>query len=223
MMTTTTTRSTYHHGDLRAALVAAGLAMLEAGEPFSLRALARQAGVSPAAPYRHFPDRDALESALAVRGMQDLMVALAPNGQTPATSEEVAELGVRYVRFALARPALFRLMFGRECDDQDDERVRAAAALHDYLATVLGHVFPDTDADALATAGWSLAHGLAFLHLDGKLANSDPAAVDARVRAAYAAVLPATTSKPKPAASKQSKTKASKTKPRAKSDTRRKS
>ena len=223
MMTTTTTRSTYHHGDLRAALVAAGLAMLEAGEPFSLRALARQAGVSPAAPYRHFPDRDALESALAVRGMQDLMVALAPNGQTPATSEEVAELGVRYVRFALARPALFRLMFGRECDDQDDERVRAAAALHDYLATVLGHVFPNADADALATAGWSLAHGLAFLHLDGKLANSDPAAVDARVRAAYSAVLPATTSKPKPAASKQRKTKASKTKPRAKSDTRRKS
>ena len=222
-MTTTTTRSTYHHGDLRAALVAAGLAMLEAGEPFSLRALARQAGVSPAAPYRHFPDRDALESALAVRGMQDLMVALAPNGQTPATSEEVAELGVRYVRFALARPALFRLMFGRECDDQDDERVRAAAALHDYLATVLGHVFPNADADALATAGWSLAHGLAFLHLDGKLANSDPAAVDARVRAAYSAVLPATTSKPKPAASKQRKTKASKTKPRAKSDTRRKS
>jgi AcrR family transcriptional regulator len=223
MMTTTTTRSTYHHGDLRAALVAAGLAMLEAGEPFSLRALARQAGVSPTAPYRHFPDRDALESALAVRGLQDLMVALAPNGQTPATSEEVAELGVRYVRFALARPALFRLMFGRECDDQDDERVRAAAALHDYLATVLGHVFPNADADALATAGWSLAHGLAFLHLDGKLANSDPAAVDARVRAAFAAVLPATTSKPKPAASKQRKTKASKTKPRAKSDTRRKS
>ena len=99
-----------------------------------------------------------------------------------------------------------RLMFGRECDDQNDERVHAAAALHDHLATVLGHVFPDTDADALATAGWSLAHGLAFLHLDGKLANSDPAAVDARVRAAYAAVLPATTSKPKPAASKQRKT-----------------
>lgn len=159
-MTTTTTRSTYHHGDLRAALVAAGLAMLEAGEPFSLRALARQAGVSPAAPYRHFPDRDALESALAVRGMQDLMVALAPNGQTPATSEEVAELGVRYVRFALAHPALFRLMFSRECDDQDDERVRAAAALHDYLATVLGHAYPN-GADALATAGWSLAHGTA--------------------------------------------------------------
>ena len=73
------------------------------------------------------------------------------------------------------------------------------------------------------TVNPALAHGLAFLHLDGKLANSDPAAVDARVRAAYAAVLPATTSKPKPAASKQRKTKASKTKPRAKSDTRRKS
>lgn len=189
---TAATKSSYHHGDLRAALLTAGLAMLEAGEPFSLRALAREAGVSPTAPYRHFPDREALESALAVRGLQDLMADLAADVPTPETSEEVADLAVRYVRFALAHPALFRLMFGRECDAQDDERVRAAAALHDYLTVVLGRVYPDADAQALATAGWSLAHGLAFLHLDGKLTNADPSAIDARVRAAYAAVLPPT-------------------------------
>lgn len=183
-------RSTYHHGDLRAALVAAGMAMLEAGEPFSLRALARQAGVSPTAPYRHFADRDALESALAVQGLRDLMSDLTAGHGVPKSASDVTEVGVRYVRFALRRPALFRLTFARPCDDRDDERVQAAAVLRDYLAAVMTAVFPDADADALATAGWSLAHGLAFLHLDGKLPNTDPAAVDGRVRSAFAAVLP---------------------------------
>ncbi|HBY24219.1 MAG: TetR/AcrR family transcriptional regulator [Propionibacteriaceae bacterium] len=189
-MTGISDRSSYHHGDLRATLVSAGMAMLEESEPFSLRALARRAGVSPTAPYRHFPDREALESALAVEGLRALMVELAANGATPTSSEQIAELAVRYVRFALARPALFRLMFGRECDDQDDDRVRAAGALHAYLAEVLGRVYPNADSDILATAGWSTAHGLAFLHLDGKLPNSDPAAIDARVRATFAAILP---------------------------------
>ncbi len=147
--------------------------MLEAGEPFSPRALARRAGVSPTAPYRHFPDRDALESALAVQGLRELMSELAAGG-APSTSGEAAELGVRYVRFALAGPALFRLMFGRPCDDRDEDRVRASGALHDYLADAMGTLYPGADAAALATAGWALAHGLAFLHLDGKLDNTDP-------------------------------------------------
>lgn len=197
-MRTASEKATYHHGDLRATLVTAGMVMLEAGEPFSLRALARRAGVSPTAPYRHFPDREALESALAVEGLRALMVELAADGATPTSSGQIAELAVRYVRFALARPALFRLMFGRECDDQDDARVQAAGALHVYLAEVLGTVYPTADSGILATAGWSTAHGLAFLHLDGKLANSDPAAIDARVRATFAAILPPPSSTPAP-------------------------
>ena len=179
----------YHHGDLRATLMLAALEMLEAGEPFSLRALARRAGVSTAAPYRHFADREALEAALAVEGLRELMRELAGDGRAPATTAEVGELAVGYVRFALRRPALFRLMFGRECDEQNDERVRAAGALHDFLAGVMGEVFPQSDPVALATAGWSLAHGLAFLHLDGKLENADAAAIDERVRETFAAVL----------------------------------
>lgn len=182
----------YHHGDLRAALILAALEMLEAGEPFSMRALARRAGVSPAAPYRHFADREALESALAVHGLRELMRALTAEVEPPTSAAEVGELAVGYVRFALRRPALFRLMFGQACDDQNDDRVRAAAALHDYLALVMSRVFPGSDPVALATADWALAHGLAFLHLDGKLAADDPTVVDHRVRTTFAAVSPPT-------------------------------
>lgn len=189
-MTSDSAKPRYHHGDLRAALVLAALEMLEAGEPFSLRAVARRAGVSTAAPYRHFADREALESALAVHGLEELMSELAGDRELPASAVEIGDLAVGYVRFALRRPALFRLMFGRPCDDRDDERVRAAAALHDYLEDVMTAVLPQADPAAPATAAWSLAHGLAFLHLDGKLANTDQAAIDLRVRSAFAAAFP---------------------------------
>ena len=167
--------------------------MLESGEPFSLRALARDAGVSTAAPYRHFADREELESALAVHGLQELMRELTADREPPTTAEDIGEVAVRYVRFAMRRPALFHLMFGQPCDDQNDERVRAAAALRGYLREVMARVFPQSEPDALATAGWSLAHGLAFLHLDGKLPNADPEKIDERVRAAFAAVFPPVT------------------------------
>lgn len=178
----------YHHADLRSALILAASEMLEAGESFSLRAVARRAGVSTAAPYRHFADREALESALAVHGLRELMTELTASGPAPTSAAEVGELAVGYVRFAVRRPALFRLMFGQPCDDRDDNRVRAAGALHDYLKAVMATVFPKSDPVVLATAGWSLAHGLAFLHLDGKLANTDQAVIDERVRSAFAAV-----------------------------------
>ncbi|WP_223881038.1 TetR-like C-terminal domain-containing protein [Nesterenkonia ebinurensis] len=103
---------------------------------------------------------------------------------------EVTELAAGYVRFALRRPALFRLMFGQACDDEDDQRVAAAGALHDYLESVMAEVFPQSDPVAMATAGWSLAHGLAFLHLDGKLPNTDQSAIDQRVRSTFAVVFP---------------------------------
>ncbi len=189
-MTASSAKSSYHHGELRAALVTAALEMLEAGETFSLRALARRAGVTTAAPYRHFTDRDAVESAVAVHGLRELMRELTADRPRPTSAAHIAELAVDYVRFARRRPALFRLMFGRECDDQDDERVRAAGALHDYLTAVMAEVFPRSDPLALSTAGWSLAHGLAFLHLDGKLPPTDQAAIDERVRSTVAAVFP---------------------------------
>ncbi|MFI8529890.1 TetR/AcrR family transcriptional regulator [Streptomyces aquilus] len=184
----TSEKSGYHHGDLRAALLSTAMEMLEGGEPFSLRAVARQAGVSPTAPYRHFKDRDALESALAVEGFRDLLADLDGGRGLPASLPDLAEFAVAYVAFALRRPALFHVMFGKPCDDADDERVKAADALHQLLADALDRVFPDADASALATAGWGLAHGLACLYLDGKLPAASSEEIAGRVRSTFLAI-----------------------------------
>jgi AcrR family transcriptional regulator len=160
-----------------------------------MRAVARRAGVSQTAPYRHFADRAALDGAVAVAGFQALTADLAdaleamPPGSTP--EEVLGELGVTYVHFALRRQAEFRIMFGNECDTVDAERVLASQALHAVLYDVLAEMFPSADVPSLSTALWAMAHGLAFLHLDGKLRPEHLDEVDARVRAAVAAVLAA--------------------------------
>jgi len=174
-------------------LVTSAIEMLEAEEPYSMRAVARRAGVSPTAPYRHFADRSALDSAVAVEGFKDLRDAMARVlAEVPAGAGRVdllAELGIAYVDFALRRPAVFRLMFGNECDTADSDRVRASQDLHAVLGDVLARLFPGPDRAALATALWGLAHGLAFLHLDGKYRPEPAEEVAERVRAAVAAIL----------------------------------
>ncbi|MGN7862326.1 TetR/AcrR family transcriptional regulator [Microbacterium sp. 22303] len=188
-----TFEKSYHHGDLRAALLAAAIELLESGEPFSMRAVARRAGVSQTAPYRHFADRNALDGAVAVAGFRDLASDLtdaldaAPPGATPA--DILGGLGVAYVFFALRRPTEFRIMFGNECDDADAERVLAAQRLNAVLDDALADLFPGADVPHLSTALWGMAHGLAFLHLDGKMRPENLDEVEARVRAAVAAVL----------------------------------
>jgi AcrR family transcriptional regulator len=188
-----TSEKGYHHGDLRAALLAASVELLESGEPFSMRAVARRAGVSQTAPYRHFADRSALDNAVAVAGFEDLASDLAAAlDATPAATAPIdvlGGLGVAYVLFALRRPAEFRIMFGNECDDADAERVLASEKLQAVLDEVLARLFPDADIPSLSTALWAMAHGLAFLHLDGKLRPEPLDEVEARVRAAVGAVL----------------------------------
>ena len=158
-----------------------------------MRAIARRAGVSPTAPYRHFADRGALESAVAVEGFidmrGDLTASLRRLPGDASAEEAIAALGIAYVTFALRRPAVFRLMFGNECDDADSDRVRSSQALHAVLHDVLARLFPGQASPELATALWGLAHGLAFLHLDGKYRPEPADAVAARVRAAVAAIL----------------------------------
>lgn len=188
-----TAEKSYHHGDLRAALLAAAAESLEAGETPSIRAVARRAGVSPTAPYRHFADRDALDSALAVQGFRelhaDLTAALADVTASASPQETLGTLAVSYVGFALRRPALFHLMFGNECDEADSERVQASGRLHELLGAVVTRLFPAADATALALALWSVAHGLAFLHLDGKLRPEPADEVERRIRSSIAAIL----------------------------------
>lgn len=188
-----TLKSSYHHGDLRTALISAAVDILEAGEPYSLRAVARRAGVSPTAPYRHFTDREALDSAVAVEGFKDLREqlaqTLASHTDVTAAPEALAELGVAYVNFALRRPAVFRLMFGNECDQSDSARVQASQALHTVLNEALERMLPAKASAELATALWGLAHGLAFLHLDGKYRPAPTEKVAARVRDSVLAIL----------------------------------
>jgi AcrR family transcriptional regulator len=193
-----TAKATYHHGDLGAALLRAAKELLEEGgeTALSLRAVARRAGVSPAAPYRHYADREALVSAVAAVGYQELAERLAAVDPAPATAEQLAAVAVAYVRFALERPALFRIMFGEPCDRDNDERVVATAAVSLYVRGIVERAFPQADADALATAVWALVHGLAYLHLDGKLDASSPDVVADRVASAIHAVLTATATAP---------------------------
>lgn len=147
--------ATYHHGDLRAAVLAAAGKLIEeeglAG--LSVREAARRAGVSHNAPYRHFPDRDALLAALAAEGFTQLEKAL--------EKRSGRELGEAYVRFALAHPQRFRLMF----------MTRQAGAMGEHFAKAFAGL--GAEAKFAAGAAWSLVHGLADLILDGHLENDE--------------------------------------------------
>ncbi|MER6364485.1 TetR/AcrR family transcriptional regulator [Kitasatospora sp. NPDC001527] len=192
--------ASYHHGDLRAACLRAARELLEedGSAGLSLRAVARRAGVSATAPYRHYADRDALVSAVAAEGYAELADHLAAAHPSPRTPEDLAEVAVAYVRFALERPALFRVMFAEPCDPTSEERVAATAAIWEYVRGIVHGVFAGSDPEALSTAVWAVVHGLAFLHLDGKLDTSTPGAVSAQVRAAVQALLTATPAQPQP-------------------------
>lgn len=187
----TAKKTGYHHGDLRSALLQAALELLEEGEgsDLSLRAVARRAGVSTAAPYRHYADREALVSAVAAVGYRELAQRLSAAHPAPSSVDEIVDVAIAYVRFALDRPALFRTMFEGACDREDDARVAAVAAVSQYVRSIVERTVPHADPEALATATWGLVHGLAVLHLDNKLPNEDADEVDARIAAAVRALV----------------------------------
>jgi AcrR family transcriptional regulator len=186
-----TATKSYHHGDLPGALLRAAVELLEesGATELSLRAAARRAGVSTAAPYRHFADRTALLSAVAAVGYRDLASHLAAVHASPSTADDLADIAVAYVQFALNRPGLFRVMFAEPCDPTNAERVAAVAAIADYVKAIAQQAFPTAEAEPMATALWALVHGLAFLHLDGKFDTSSAGVVADRVRAAVRAML----------------------------------
>ncbi|OXM45648.1 TetR/AcrR family transcriptional regulator [Amycolatopsis alba] len=183
--------ASYHHGDLRDACIRAARDLLEetGDASLSLRAVARRAGVSATAPYRHFADRDALASAVAAEGYRELATKLAAAHPAPETPDDLTEIAVAYVSFAIEHPALFKVMFTEPCDPGDEERAAATAAINGYLRSIVGGVFPSADPDALSTAVWAVVHGLAFLQLDGKLDATTPESAADRVRDAVRALL----------------------------------
>ena len=188
-----TSSDSYHHGDLPAALLRAAMELLEQGgaTELSLRAVARHAGVSAAAPYRHYADRNALLSAVSAMGYRELAAHLVAAHPSPSTPDDLAAIAIAYVQFALQRPGLFRVMFVEPCDPNSPERVAATTAITEYVEGIVRHAFPDADPEGMSTAVWALVHGMAFLHLDGKLDASSADVVADRVRAAVHAMLAA--------------------------------
>ena len=176
-MKTLKPRSTYHHGDLRVALLSAAQALLDEGgvAAVSLREAARRAGVTPAACYRHFADKDALLTALAVQGFEAFAQALGQAAE--GASEPFAEMGIAYVAFAVQRPGMFRLMFGPAVADRSRspellQAIAASTRLFEGGLKSSPHAAPEDPVAGLRA--WSVVHGLATLAIDGMLPQYDP-------------------------------------------------
>jgi AcrR family transcriptional regulator len=189
------TRPSYHHGALREALLTASLKLIEAEglSAVSLRRVAREAGVSPGAPYHHFKDRAAVLAALAAQGFRMLADDLA--AATSDTTDPVERLGAlirAYLGFARRQPAYYRLMFRPELsearlDPEAKEAEHAAEACLESTVTALvesGRI-PSAQAKPLTVLIWSLGHGLASLWLDDHLSDdyNDPDALTTQITA----------------------------------------
>ena len=159
----TTPARAYHHGDLRNSLLCAGRALLELEglTALSLRAVAKRAGVSHAAPYRHFASREALLAELAVEGFVELRSVLHDAAHTGLSDDRIANLGGAYMRFVARRPALARLMFGPQLPNRDSFPDLAIAA--DAIGDEIGQALRDP---ALGLVVWAAVHGLAILILE---------------------------------------------------------
>ena len=159
----------YHHGDLSRALIQAGRRILEVGGPaaLSLRAVAREAGVSPAAPYHHFKDKCDLLEAVAKEGWMELGAAVAKaRAQAPDVRAALTNIGVAYVCFARDNPALYRTMYDGACDRAsmpDHAKEGDSGWRHVREALIEAGADPNNERDLeLATiAAWCAAHGVA--------------------------------------------------------------
>ena len=175
-------RRSYHHGNLREALVSAALDLIAEKGPagFTFAEAARQAGVSPAAPYRHYRDRDALMADVARRGFEkfEKQLAEAWDEGRPALRQAFERIGKVYLSFARTEPAYFSAMFEsglsltehRELQEAGD---RAFAVLRDACAALV-ETMPAAKrppAMMMALHIWSLSHGMASLFARGDAAR----------------------------------------------------
>ena len=170
----------YHHGDLRRALIDAALVMVteEGAWNFTLREVARRAGVSHAAPYNHFEDKTALLAEVAALGFESLRQTLdgTARGERRSARQAVAGIAAAYVRFGVEQPAHYRLMFGAELAEKAHYPTlqTASDATFAVLTGVLergqasGQVRSGSVRDQ-ALAAWSLVHGLTTLFIDQRV------------------------------------------------------
>ncbi|MCY0924058.1 TetR/AcrR family transcriptional regulator [Streptomyces sp. H27-G5] len=167
---------TYHHGDLRRAVISAALQVIRSDgvAAISLRDLARRAEVSHAAPAHHFKDKAGLLTAIAAEGFDLLADAL--TSVPTDTARRLREMGARYVEFAVGHPAHFEVMFRPQLLHGDDPELiaakeRSSRALRSGIEEL--PVAKRPDARRAGLAAWSLAHGFAALQLSGSLPTLD--------------------------------------------------
>jgi AcrR family transcriptional regulator len=169
--------ASYHHGNLRAAILAAAVRTVASDgvDGLSLRAIAKDLGVSHTAFRRHFGSREGVLNALAVQGnilLRDALRAAQDGG-------DFLDVGVAYVAFALAHPGHFTVMFRSDLLDNDDpELVAARASASAPLVEGVAAMKLD-DPEAGEVTGWAVAHGIATLALTGNL-RGDPIALARR-------------------------------------------
>ena len=170
-------KTRYHHGDLRGQLLEAVRELVERHGPdgFSVADACRLAGVSTAAPYKHFKDRHEILRGVVLLAMMRLLAAMqaAADAWPARDPRRVAALGKAYVEFARSEPGLFRTMFGLTEGHQDDAELTAAgdaanALVERVVAEHLGVAPDDPEARLRAYALWCFVHGHSFLCLDAK-------------------------------------------------------
>lgn len=164
--------ATYHHGELPATLMTLALEHIQAHgtEKLSLRALAREAGVSPTAPYRHFPSKQCLLAAIAAQGFQTLReehLRTAAKGLAP--EPRLQTMAMSYINFALENPISYQLMFGAMLADFSEYEMlqTAATGAYEEVDRALGELVEarglDVEVPDLAGAMWAFLHGLSSL------------------------------------------------------------
>jgi len=171
----------YHHGDLRAALIETGMRLIEFSDAdqLSLREVSREVGVSAAAVYRHFPDKDAFLAALAEEGLNRLGAAQRKAAADVGYgSEGFNASGRTYVRFALKHPALFKMIMSHtpQVDHFAADATSVSSPMR-WLRSSVAALAPEgatpEQSRSAALRAWSKVHGLTMLMLDGQIAPDD--------------------------------------------------
>lgn len=155
-------------------------------DALTLRAVATRAGVSAMAPYRHFPDKAALEAAVAEHGFGLLRTRIAQAANLAGPRQRLVEQGVTYVQFADQESGLFRLMFARAPHAgrrASEDLAEDPSTVYGVFAAELAAIFPPDEIDLARLTAWSFIHGLAVLVVDRRI-SPFPTDIDATVRQA---------------------------------------
>ncbi|WP_156759175.1 TetR/AcrR family transcriptional regulator [Microbacterium karelineae] len=172
------TERSYHHGDLRAALLARAVDEVDArgAEGLSLRGLARDLGVSHGASARHFRDRAALLDAVAIEGFERLLRAM----QEASEADPITTAARAYIAFAIAHPGLLAASFAaKRAEDPSHALREAGQGVLDFVVALLARgqeagIVRDGDPEELARIAFAMVHGIAMLAVDGMLYGVAP-------------------------------------------------